>query len=344
MNMKTTGPVEARVRPRLSRREFALFVGAAAVAATKRPSAQTAPAARSSLPVIKAHTFNHLAMAVTDVQRTADWYQKVFATPVRFGQDVSGARIATLRIGDGPEFLELTPVSSGAKPGFAHLGFGVQSLNRAVVDQALASRSVKADWRTRKAAGGAVDELFIRDPDGLEIQIQDSRYSAGGGPLGDQWTEPWTMPKGGGPSLAVRCINHATFGSASKERVEKFYTDLFELRLLSWDYRPGEPSKILGFVGDSPRSFVAPGQGRVGISHYCLGVDGFERARVVQVLSGLGVQVRPAGADRKACCGASIVYSAAETVFLADPDGISVQITDANYCAGTGPIGVIPAL
>lgn len=343
--MASTEPKEGHLGRPLSRREFGLLVGAAAMTAPTRLRAQAAPAARPAHPIIKAHTFNHLAMAVTDVQRTADWYQKVFGMPVRFGQDASGSRIATLRIADGPEFLELLPVSGGAKPGFAHLGFGVQNFNRAGADQALAARNLKGEWRTRKASGGDVEELIVRDPDDLQIQIQDTRYTAGGGPLGDQWAQSWTTPpQGSAPSLPVRCINHATFGSASKERVEQFYMDLFDLRLLSWDYRPGDPSKILGFLNDSPRSFIAPGQGRIGISHYCLGVDAFDRAKVVKMLTDLGVPVRPAGADRKACCGAGLVYSAGETAFLADPDGISVQITDANYCAGTGPIGVIPAI
>jgi len=342
--MACTEPSEGTVGRWMSRREFGMLVGTAAVAAPARLRAQP-PASRPTRPLIKAQTFNHLAMAVTDVQRTADWYQKVFGMPVRFGEDASGTRIATLRVGDGPEFLELIPVSGGAKPGFAHLGFGVLNFNRAAADQALAARSLKGEWRTRTISGTGVAELFIRDPDDLHIQIQDTRYTAGGGALGDQWAQGWTVPaQGSVPSLGVRCVNHATFGSASKERVERFYIELFDLRLLSWDYRPSEPSKILGFVSDSPRSFIAPGQGRVGISHYCLGVDSFDRGRVVKRLTDLGVPVRPAGDDRKACCGAGIVYSAGETAFLADPDGISVQITDANYCAGTGPIGVIPAI
>jgi hypothetical protein len=114
---------------------------------------------------------------------------------------------------------------------------------------------------------------------------------------------------------------------------------------MSWDYRPREPSKILGFVADSPRQFVAPGQGeRIGISHYCLGVESFDRERVVRTLTDLGATVRPAGAPRKGCCGSEITYSPSDTAFVQDPDGFSVQLTDMDYCAGTGPRGVIPAL
>lgn len=339
-----TGRVENRkLGGPMSRRDFGLLLGAAATATTSRLTAQALET--PPRPIVKAHTLNHLAMGVTDIQRTTDWYQRAFGMPVRFGQGPSGARVAVLRIGAGPEFLELVPLSGGAKPGFLHLGFGLQNVNRAAVDQVLAAWNVKAEWRTRKAAGGDVEELLIRDPDNLQIQIQDTRYSAGGGPLGDQWSQGWTPPpQSASPPVSVRCINHATFGSASKERAEKFYADLFGLRMMSWDYRPREPSKILGFVADSPRQFIAPGQGNIGISHYCLGVESFDRARIVKMLTDLGIAVQPAGGDRKGCCGSGIMYSAGETAFVRDPDGITVQMTDMNYCAGTGPIGVIPAL
>jgi catechol 2,3-dioxygenase-like lactoylglutathione lyase family enzyme len=321
----------------MTRRDFALRLGALATTAS-RLVAQSPPR-----PTIKAHTLNHLAMGVSDVERTADWYQKIFGMPVRFAQDASAAKVAVLRIADGPEFLELFPVAKGAKPGFVHLGFGVQRFNRTMADQALNARGIKADWQMRKAPEGNVEELTIRDPDDLIIQIQDTRYAGGGGRLGDTWSQPWRMPtQTSPPPVAVRCINHATFGSASKERVERFYQDLFELRMLSWDYRPGEPSKILGFVADSPRQFIAPGQGRtIGISHYCLGVETFDYGRVAKAITDLGIMVPTAAADRKGCCGSGITYSNMETLFVRDPDGISVQLTDMNYCAGQGPIGVV---
>ena len=329
----------------VTRRGFGLLVGAAATAAASSAFGQT-PGAASAQPVIPAHTFNHIAMRVSDVQRAVDWYQRMFGLPAQFREEPPGRRVAVLRIGDGAEFLELAPVAPGEPPAYLHLGFGVQDFDPSAIRRALSAQGLAGEWRSREAAGGDVEELVVRDPDGLRIQVQDARYTGGGGRLGDVWDEPWNLaPRAATPFLAVRNINHATFGSASKERAERFYQDVFGLRLMSWDYRPREPSRILGFVADSPRQFVAPGQGRrIGISHYCLGVEGFNRERVVRTLSELGVSVRPAGEPRPGCCGSGITYSPSDTVFFQDPDGFVVQLTDMDYCAGTGPIGVIPAL
>ena len=322
--------------PQMTRREFTLCLAGVAMARA-RPKGQTPPR-----PAIKVQSLNHVAFRASDVQRTADWYQTFFGMPVQFRQDVPGGRVALLRVGPGPEFIALYP-ANGAKPGFKHMGFGVSNFDRASIDQALTAHNVKAEWSVRSAEGGDVEELVIRDPDNLVIQIQDARYSGGGGRLGDAWARPWTLPpRGPRPTLAMRCINHVTFGSSSKERAENFYRDLFGLPMLSWDYRPAEPSRILGVAAGSPRHFIAPGQGRaIGVSHYCLGIEGFDRERITQALKEQGITPQPSG-DRVGCCGSKVVYNGSETIFgLRDPDGFSVQLTDADYCAGTGPLGTV---
>jgi catechol 2,3-dioxygenase-like lactoylglutathione lyase family enzyme len=283
-------------------------------------------------------------MGVTNVQRTVEWYQAMFGLPARVRQEASGRSAATLRIGEGPEFLELVQLAAGEKPRYLHLGFGVRNFDRRTVEAASSEHGVKPQWQTRADESGAVQELFISDPDGLQIQIQDIQYSGGGGRLGNIWNEQWReAPRSASASLRVRCINHATFGSPDKGRIERFYQEAIGLTVISWDYRPGEPSKILGFAAVSPRSFVAPGQGPIGISHYCLGVESFDHGLVVKALAEAGARVRPAGPDRPGCCGSAVKYSATETTYIQDPDGFTVQVTDMDYCAGTGPIGVTPA-
>ena len=318
----------------MTRRNFVWCLAAAAIV-RPRVIAQT-----TSRPSIKTKSLNHVAFLVSDVQRTAEWYQQLFGMPLQLRRDAAGGTVAVLRVGPGPEFVSLHP-ANGAKPGFKHLGFGVESFNRRSVDQALSAHKVKAEWSTRKAIEGDVEELTIRDPDNLMIQIQDARYTGGGGKLGDVWSQPWTMPaQSTRPRIPVRSINHVTFGSASKEGADRFYRDLFGLPVLSWDYRPGEPSRILGLSVDAPRQFIAPGQGRaIGVSHYCLGVEGFNRDAVAQALVAHAVAVPPAGKERPGCCGSAVVYSPNETVYGRDPDGFSVQFTDTNFCAGTGALG-----
>ena len=312
----------------MTRREllFGLLAGAAGGAAVGAQP-QTRPAIRPA-------RLNHIAFFASDVKSTVEWYQRFFGMPVQFRPDG-----AILRLGEGPEFIAIYPAGN-AKPGFKHMGFGVRGFSRGLIDQALAAHVVKGEWSTRRAPEGDVEEMVIRDPDGIAIQIQDVRYSGGGGPLGDTWARSWTpAPAPVKPVIASRSINHITFGSASKERVERFYRDVFGLPMISWDYRPQEPAKLFALSPASPREFVAPGQGSLGVSHYCLGVPGFDRAKLVQVLTDHGVKTPPP-ADRPGCCGSKVVYEASETLFgLRDPDGFSVQLADLEFCAGIGPLG-----
>jgi catechol 2,3-dioxygenase-like lactoylglutathione lyase family enzyme len=287
-------------------------------------------------PSVRPERLNHIAFFASDVKRTVEWYQRFFGMPVQFRPEG-----AVLRLGDGPEFIAIFP-ANGAKTGFKHMGFGVRGFARGPIDQALAAHGIKGEWSRRPAAEGDVEELRVRDPDGITIQIQDLRYAGGGGPLGDAWARPWTpAPPPQKPIIASRSINHITFGSASKERVERFYADVFGLPMISWDYRPREPSKLFALSQANPREFVAPGQGPLGVSHYCLGVPGFDRARLVRVLTEHGLKTPPP-VDRPGCCGSKVVYEASETLFgLRDPDGFSVQLADVEFCAGIGPLGTV---
>ena len=316
----------------LTRRELVagLIAGAAGgVRLFAQPQAPTRP-------VIKAERLNHIAFFVTDVTRTVEWYQRFFGMPVQLRPDG-----AVLRLASGPQFIALYP-ANGAKPGFKHMGFGVRGFNRASMEPALAAHGIKGEWTMRPTPEGEVEELMIRDPDGLGIQIQDVRYAGGGGRIGDTWNRPWTpAPAAATSVIPASSINHITFGSSSKERVERFYREVFGLPMISWDYRPQEPSKLFALSPASPREFVAPGQGPIGVSHYCLGVPGFDRATLAQLFTAHGVK-SPPPADRPGCCGSKVVYSGSETIFgLRDPDGFSVQLADVEFCAGTGPLGTV---
>jgi hypothetical protein len=81
-------------------------------------------------------------------------------------------------------------------------------------------------------ARGDVEELVIRDPDGIAIQIQDVGYSGGGGPLGDTWARAWTpAPAPVKPVIASRSINHIT--------ADDLGTTGLRSRPSSLPYRPG---------------------------------------------------------------------------------------------------------
>ncbi len=93
--MKDTG---AR---RMTRRD--LLVTLSAVAMAPRVIAQGSPTP------IKLRSLNSATMAVSDVQRSVAFYQKIFGMPVQTRQ----GQTALLRIGDGPQYLALTPANGG---------------------------------------------------------------------------------------------------------------------------------------------------------------------------------------------------------------------------------------
>ena len=94
-----------------TRREFVQSLAASAFAA---PVALAAPLAAlaappvgaqaQTRPIIKPKTLNHVGFFVSDVRRTAAWYQDLFGMPV---QSRTGSSEVALRIGSGPQHLAL---------------------------------------------------------------------------------------------------------------------------------------------------------------------------------------------------------------------------------------------
>src|SRR6266550_8892715 len=70
-------------------------------------------------PVIATRRLNNVMIAVSDVNRSAAFYERLFGPPVRQGDAV------IFRIGDGPHFFALTAARSGAKPTYLSYGMTV---------------------------------------------------------------------------------------------------------------------------------------------------------------------------------------------------------------------------
>jgi catechol 2,3-dioxygenase-like lactoylglutathione lyase family enzyme len=137
-----------------------------------------------------------------------------------------------------------------------------------------------------------------------------------------------------GLPAAARTLNHVSISVADIKRSVEFYQSLFGMRIISQQGTGNNP--IAG--GDGSVVNLAPGAGPeflgiyqgkpVGdIGHFCLGVQNFDADRVLAALQNRGVKasIRTRGQSRE--------------IFLSDPDNISVQLTDATYCGGSGPLG-----
>jgi catechol 2,3-dioxygenase-like lactoylglutathione lyase family enzyme len=325
--------LEARAGVRsLSRRAFGLSL--AALALSPRAIAQ------GRKPVLPVRSINHFGLSVSDVGRSVDWYQRVFGLPVQFTQDGAEGKVAILGLRTAPQFIALYP-ANGAKPAIRQMGLGLANFNRKSLATALDTHGTKAEWRTRKAQGGDVDELIVRDPDGLVIQVQDERHCGGGGALGDRCPQPWRMAPAGKPPVPVRMWNHLSYAVTDAERAIKFYQDVFGLRIKVTDYRQQQAIKILGF--ESGPQTVNPyfSKGAPLSGHICFGVEGFEWDVVAKQLADHGITVPPAAATRTGCCNSGIEYNPKETMMIRDPDGLMVQLVHWSFCAGTGRFGEV---
>jgi len=133
---------------KLSRRQ--LIQGLAALAA----ATEAARGAGSS--TFKGMALNHIAIRVTNVQRSRDFYQKHFGMPVLHEEK------ANCFLGLGKNFLTLF---ENQKPGLDHFCIAIEDFKpEAVMDQ-LNLQGLKP----RRPSG--TDRIYFPDPDAIEVQI-----------------------------------------------------------------------------------------------------------------------------------------------------------------------------
>jgi len=166
---------------RMTRRDLLITLSAVAMAPRV--------IARGSPTPIKLRSLNSATMAVSDVQRSVAFYQKIFGMPVQTRQ----GQTAILRIGDGPQYLALTPVNGG-QTGIVGFGMTVYDFNVDKLKGTLSEfglKDVRVNMRGPELGGGGAGapqgtpELFFIDANGLEIQLQAPTYGGGGGINGD---------------------------------------------------------------------------------------------------------------------------------------------------------------
>jgi len=129
-------------------------------------------------PAIGAVTqLNHATLFVSDVARSQAFYQRLFGMPVLTRQGTG----VNLRAGAG--FIGLYPAAEfGGDPRIHHVCLAVDRFDAQSVLPKLKALGLEASIRTR----GDTEELYFSDPDGIDVQIQDTRYRGGGGRLGDR--------------------------------------------------------------------------------------------------------------------------------------------------------------
>jgi len=135
------------------------------------------PRSQAATPLVgRATQLNHATLYVQSVERSQEFYQKLFGMPIltRQGQGVN------LRAGAG--FLGLYPARERGVPRIDHICLSVDGFDAKRVLAKLQPLNLNAGISER----GDTEELYFDDPDGISVQIQDTRYRGGVGRLGDR--------------------------------------------------------------------------------------------------------------------------------------------------------------
>ena len=152
----------------ISRREFTGALLTMTVAST--PSGQEPPV------VGTATQLNHATLYVQDVARSQAFYQKLFGMPILTRQG------AGVNLRAGAAFLGLYPARDRGAPRIDHICLAIDRFDATRVLPTLQSLKLDAEIVRR----GDTEELYFDDPDGISIQVQDTRYRGGVGRLGDR--------------------------------------------------------------------------------------------------------------------------------------------------------------
>jgi catechol 2,3-dioxygenase-like lactoylglutathione lyase family enzyme len=132
---------------KLSRRQLIQALALMADTANAGISAPTAPLPASSV--------NHIAITVSDVKKSSDWYKELFGlVPEQDEKDVA-------ILGFGNTVLVLRP---GQNPGrITHFCFGVKGFNLAQAEPELKKRGLNPQKDN--------ESFHVKDPDGTNVQI-----------------------------------------------------------------------------------------------------------------------------------------------------------------------------
>ncbi len=324
--------------------------------------------AQSGTP-LKVRAINHMTISVTDPKRTIDFYQALFGLPVQARQ---GEGTTVLRIGPGPQFMAVGKTAAGVTPSITHYCLTVEDFNvdRIVkvlaehgvtkVDASVGNGPMKVRVRMRgPEAGGApggTPEVYVGDPDGVVVQLQDPRYGGGAGALGEILKVEPSPSKG---LIALEDYSHFTIFGSDAARSNTFYQELFGVGIRSYQ-GPTAPTMAIGstvqFImftggGAAARAGAPPAPPRPSsINHVSFNMKNFNVEAVQKSLESVGIKPREAATGpvppmrhyismrMEARGGAK---EGTPELYFTDPDGILVQIQDATYCGGGGYLGNI---
>ena len=336
--------------------------------------------AQASKPVIAVKGLNYFVLSVSDMKRSIDFYQGLFGMPIQARQGAS----VLLRIGKGPQFFMLTPAGANPPRIVPRLGLTVENFNAerivGMLEQHGVTRAAPGDpgltggamkvrvSRRGPENGGAPEgtpELFLGDPDDFVLQIQDTSYAGGAGPLGNV-TKIEASPKKG--LIALADMSHFTINVSNAGRTQTFYQEVFGtpvrsrqattpglgigpgvmfLMFIGGGGRGGRGGRGRGAADPAATSAPAPAPS-AGVNHVSVSMENFKPDEVMKTLAEYGITERgtaggPVGPLKSYITLRMPDRGGAEggtpELYFTDPDGLLLQLQDVKYCGGGGFLG-----
>jgi catechol 2,3-dioxygenase-like lactoylglutathione lyase family enzyme len=195
--------------------------------------------------------------------------------------------------------------------------------------------------------------MYVGDPDGLIVQMQDTSYCGGAGVLGNSCLrEPESAPSKG--LLALEDLSHVTLLTTNVQRSLDFYQSVFAMRIQAHQ----GPTPLLAVGSKGAFLAIGGGPGRAGaqpsnasINHISFRMRNFNPERVTKALLSYGLKTREP--DARGPAGPLTTYitmrmpdrggapSGTPELYFTDPDGILLQVQDMSYCGGAGKMGEV---
>ncbi len=118
--------------------------------------------------MIKTHGLSHIALSVSDPERSLRFYRSVFGVREYFRDET------TIQVlGPGPHdviALEKRPASAGLPGGIIHFGFRLTAPGD-ITEAIAAVEAAGGTLSSQGSFGVGLPYAFVRDPDGYEIEI-----------------------------------------------------------------------------------------------------------------------------------------------------------------------------
>ena len=148
--------------------------------------------------LLSVREFNHFTLFVEDQQRAVQFYQNLFGMPI----DTYQGAMPVLRVGSGREFLalaEVPPLAGRIHHASLNIddfdvdrifsvleNYGLEILGEGGSASGPLQAYVTMRGPDRGGAPGGTPEVYFTDPDGILLQLQDSRYCGGAGYYGEE--------------------------------------------------------------------------------------------------------------------------------------------------------------